>query len=257
MKRNIFVFLIGLLSISFMQAQTEEPDNRKDAEMLFQKITPLGINLSAQFVSFKESGNRGMFNFGQSKILRTGFGLDYDFLQINKFNFKAGLQVSHMKYSRFFHLETANYESEEPHSLIPYKPSELFLNIPLTAEYINFLNEKTALAFHFGYELQYYRNNPIKEFSERIILPDGLISLRENSFDNNFTHGLNLGAGIYHQIGRKLMKFELNYHLHFSDLITQELQAVNLPEHPNVSAKNKWSGNHLDLKITFYLFNKK
>lgn len=257
MIKYIFIALFGLGTIAAAHAQTDNSIKGKEAEELFQDIFPLGIGLGVEYAPWKESGQRGEFNFGQSDLWIPELEFSYNVFQKNRFNFRAGLKARVFQYRNFMPLNAGNYGTREPTELIHNRIGEYSLNLPLTVEHISTLSEDSWLAFHAGYELQYYNGNMHREKSERSIEPNGVIHLKEIGFKDNITHGLNLGTGIYKKLGTKLMKFELNYHLHFSELITQELQADNLPNHPDISAKNKWSGNHLDAKVTFYLFNKK
>lgn len=261
MKKYSLVILLGLFALTRGWTQTNKLSEGDDAEVLFQNILPLGINLKAQHGFWEKGGKGNLYNFNHPEFWMYEAGIDFSFYRANKLNFLVGFNVNHLKYNKFLPLNDNAYNNVEQLQdleLVVIKSSELLFKIPITLEYVNFLTDKMALAISSGLEFQFNGSTNNVENSERSLHSYTVVRLKDDSFADNINLGANFGAGLYQKfIGDRLIKFEVIYHLHFNNIITQHIKVKNSASHPNIISENSWSGNHLDFKVTFFPFSKK
>lgn len=237
-----------LINISYGQ-------ENKNAEELFENTFPLGISVGIQTTSYNKSGDSGPFEHDLSNLWMPEIGLKYNILQKNNFSFNAGIYMRFIKYNSFIY----SYKDEED-IFNPVKSplNDITYHIPLTAEYIFHSSESISFAGHIGYELQYYRYPHLWAHEQTVKDPysTGTVSIYGNSLSKEFSHGINLGAGLYKKLGKQLLKFELNYQFHFEKIMENKLTATNFPNQPDVNHSVNWNGNHLSAKVTYYPFRK-
>ena len=254
-QKNYFLLLFALLFPFGLWAQNESSNANKEAEELFENTFPLGISLGIQTMSYSKSGNSGPFNHDLDPMWMPEFGFKYNLLQKNRFNFSVGLHVRYVRHKDFIY----SYSHEtDVYNISKDSQDDINYLIPLTAEYIFHTSGSTSFAAHIGYELEYDRNAHAWPYDKTVEDPnsDGKVRLYGDPFNKEFSHGLNLGFGVYQKLGSRLMKFELNYHLHFSQLMENRIIATDLPNQPDVNRSINWNGNNIAAKVTFYPFKR-
>jgi len=130
------------------------------------------------------------------------------------------------------------------------------LHLDLTSEYIVYKYKNTSLSLHAGYELLYDGSNHKQIDIRKDPNSTGTVELVTDYSKTEFTHGINLGLGAYHKLGNRLIKLELNYHIHTSKLIQNRLVATDFPNQPDVNHSVNWNGNNIAAKVTFYPFKR-
>lgn len=244
----IIVFTIGLYEIVLAQ---DDRFTVNQTEFLFKVTHPLGFTIGLQSAFYTKKGDSGVFDHSASSFNMIEYGLTYSFLQRRKMNFNIGLNLRKVKYS-FFYL----YKEENVFELDKFPSYDLTYNFPINMEYLIFSERLISLAIHIGYELQYYRYPNSIPLQQTINNEGsrGEIFLYGDSFEKRFTHGINLGVGMYQKLGKRLLKFEVNYHIHTSTLVYNRLVATDFPDQPDVDHSVNWNGNYVSAKLIFYPF---
>ena len=252
MNKKTHYLLLGLALL--FQSMLNAQDNKK-AEALFENTFPLAFNVGIQTMSYSKSGNSGPFSHNLSNLWMPEFGLTYSFLQKSDFNFSLGFNARIANRSTYLYSWSAE---TNPLNYQKTSGQELSLHIPLTAEYIFSKKGDTSFAAHLGYELQY--TDAENTWPYNISVTDsetgGKISLFNDYYKKNYTHGTNLGVGMYQKLGSSLLKFELNYHIHFYKAFENKLTATKFPNQPDYKHELNWNGNHISVKLTYYPFRR-
>lgn len=247
-KKILLSIVILFTLTTFSNAQENNSDNNH-AKLLFESTFPLGIYISGKTFSYNEEGDSGPFNHNYSSVWMPDIGMTYNFYQKNRLNFNTSIGGAIFK--EYYY----SYD-ENIYNLNSYPTDKLLLHLDITGEYIFYNYKNTSLSLHVGYELLYDGSNHKQIDIKKDPNSTGTIELLTDYSKTKFTHGVNLGLGAYQKLGKRLIKLELNYHIHTNKIIQNRLIATDFPNQPDVDHSVNWNGNHLSAKATFYPFKR-
>lgn len=251
-KILLSIIVLSMFTI-LSNAQEINTNQNKEVNSLFETTHPLGFYIGIQHISYKEKGDAGPFNHSLNSIWAPNFGIKYNLLERNKFLLNAGLGASLIKNSTFHYSYTGDLDV---YNITSSENTMLSIFFNLTGEYIFYSKGDTSFSIHLGYELLNAGFGNYPGFIKEDPYSTGTVHMYALGNTKKLTHGINLGIGAYQKLGKRLMKFELNYHIHTSTIIPNRLIAKDFPNHPDVDHSVNWNGNHLSAKATFYPFKR-
>lgn len=257
---NILVLMFAVFSLN-AYSQNANNENLNDAEKLFSYYMPLTFSVKYQNVLWENSGMNSLITHRSESVWTPSFGIEYNFLQRNRFNFKAGFFIRNMERETLTRYNSDYFPPQGTSFSLLESPYWTF-HIPITLEYIYYFAKYTALAFNFGYELQIYETTlGIDTYNKGGLSKEGIpvveIIATEREHPRKMTSGINFGVGLYVRTDPGLIKVEVNYHLHFKSLITEEVHIIDNISDINSYSSNIWTGHYYGVSVYFTPFHKK
>lgn len=230
----------------------------KDAEIIFDNFHKFGLSLQSHYLPFYNRSTYSFVNEYPDRIT-WGLGLDYNFLQLGKFNFRLGAYVRNfgvadklkIPYNLLpgFTDNSAYYERTITDS--PYWN----YNTNLSFEYINFIAKNVAFNFHIGPELMYYATSVGVQAYDSISIND--LPVRQTvstETENDLTFDVSSGFGVYYRIGKTIVRANLNAKFSLSGpIFTEGHEWVNLNDVDGRQIGNHgWDGHHFSFSFTIH-----
>lgn len=206
-KKNVIVLMLFMSISIFSYAQV-----RKDARLLYNQLYPVSVNFGYHVDEIQDRlKDQRIFHEIQNE-LPIAIGLDYNFAQTGRFNFKVGVYAKRFAYSSQIRIDGSTVGTQDDLNIERSLERLWTIQTPITIEYIRRINENIYLSFYTGYEFQYY--NYMENDSEELIFVDGIDKVRLLKGDNPtyVFGGMHLGIGAYIRFDNEtFLKLDLTF----------------------------------------------
>ena len=230
----------------------------KDAELIFDNFHKFGLSLQSHYLPLY---NRSTYDFTNEYPDRITWavGIDYNFLQLGKFNFRLGGYIRNfgvaekLKIPNSIFFNDPNFEGDyqRTKSDSPYWN----YNANLSFEYINFVAQNFAINFYVGSEFMYYDTSVgIQEFTSITVSGTPVRETIATEKEENLTFGITTGFGGYFRMGKTMVRANFNGKLSLSGpIFSYGHEWINLN---GVSGRqigsHGWDGHHFSFSFTIH-----
>ncbi len=227
----------------------------------FDKYYKLNLELSTgYFYGAKTSELPNTLNYSFKNYMSPRFGLHYDFLRKNNFNFKVGFSVLLLRDIDKIRMD----ETEIVGNYDFIREGETFsgdwqFNIPITVEYIIPFN-KSKLAFNtsyiIGYQNFYYAESGFGVGSYETD-EEATFEGRYSRGDNAFHPSVQIGVGIYFPLKKWMLRTNLYYNVMLEKMYKGTFKFRGLRQSPDIDGTYSFSGNSFGIEFSIYLAKRK
>jgi len=247
---NYLKVTMGILLIVIFKIENVKAQNAED---LFKNHHKWGI--TGQYNIFSEADitptNNNRINYEIFKNKRFAIGLDYNFYQHRKWNFKVGLQLQWFG-------NDAGYTILEEENITPFNIGNFYrtehdriLHLPFGVEYVFLKRGKFFISFGGGAGISYYQFDAVT-FDSSINDVPIFISNYENSKSPFYSSG-HLETSIYFKRKSFMFQASLIYNKSFKSYRKGNYEFLNLEISPDTKGEIDQSGDFMGVSLTVYL----
>ncbi len=227
----------------------------KDSENIFENFGRLGIKIGVQDLEWFNQINPN-FGYRYDSDPAPIIGLDYNFYQTGRFNFRAGVFARRFNTVVEYNVLGSEIGTTFVSEFKFVGDAEYSFHVPITFEYNKFLARDFAISIFAGVEIMYFdsRNLNTNEFS--LVSGIGSATIRRNYFENQdkFYTGAFIGVGTYFRVGSVLLRADVKWYnrLPEDNIISEAAIIEGLVNSPDTGTVHSFQGNYWSLNLTLH-----
>lgn len=249
MTKHKYLLLMLVMSISFFSVA----QIRKDARLLYSQLLPVSITTSYHIDQFTNGFGDAEIDYKLKNNGSFALGIDYNFAQTGRFNFKVGIYAKRFANSGILSLDrnvlgtVNNFETELT------IPRFWTFHTPLTIEYIRRVTPGLYLSLFAGYDFQFFNYENENRFE--VISIEGEERVGVTTIDNSTAifGGVNFGFGAYFRFeDESFLKFDITWQSRNSARGGQILEVYDQTDSSNnLRSESTFTNEHLAFTIRF------
>lgn len=243
---SLLAVFITASSLSFSQ------ENKPHAEELFNRTSNLGVYLSLNQDIYNNRQN-SLITFEYRNINSLAFGVDYNFYQKGKFNFRTGFYMKNSVLNEFILVPPGLNGLTRQFELDSTDGPNWTYHLPIMVDYVAKINEHIFFMPSLGYEVTHYG------FTEgtsetRLSLNDQIIyNGLYTEVQKPFTGGFNFELGVAVDLKNNFfMKFNAKYHRNNTNIAGETIQSFDNDRNLTAVSASTWTGHYWQFGISLY-----